>query len=107
MTKRQRAQAVELLRCAADIAANGDVGAALGTAAFHLDLIIVPGLAEALGKQDGHWVGLLRNGGPVHDHFVFDEKTQRVSDDAWLICGRNYHLCLLEAAMRVEDCEWP
>ncbi len=102
MTKRERAQVVELLKCAADIAANGDRGSALGIAAFHLDMISVPGLRSVPGfETDPHWVRLLRGRGPVRDR---DAKRKR---DDWHICGPGYEFCLLEAACRVELGEWP
>lgn len=96
MTKKQRAQVVELLRCAADLAVMGDRESPLGTAARELDSAIMP----FLRLRDGHWSELLRGNGPVQDY------PQRTPDTR-LICGTGYEFCLLEAAQRVEDGEWP
>jgi hypothetical protein len=96
MTKKQRAQVVELLRCAADLAANGDRASALGTAAFHLGVITLPFLESHFGR-DCHWVMMLRGRGPVWDS----------ADRKWQICGPGYEFCLLEAAQRVEEGSWP
>ena len=99
MTNKQRAEVVELLRCAADLAAMGDIHSALGAAAKRLDRLMLPYLVDAF-CGDAHWSNLVSNSGPV----------QNVSwspDDKRLVCGPGYHLCLLEAAQRVEDKEWP
>lgn len=95
ITPEHREQLVELLRCAADIAANGDRGSALGIAAFHMELIAVPALRD-WGATDSHWVTLLRGVGPVQD-----------AGTGYQICGAGYEWLLLEAAQRVESEEWP
>jgi hypothetical protein len=93
LTKKQRAEVVELLRCAADLAANGNRDAALGCAARHLDMT----MSYPLPVDDPHWAKYLRGDGPVQDQ----------PDRGWWICGPNYHLCLPEAAARVEEGSWP
>ena len=98
MTKSQRAQVVELLRCAADLAVMGDRGSALGTAAKALDMLEMPFLRNAI--SDGHWSNLIRGAGPVHDGGIVD-------GDVRLISGTGYEFCLLEAARRVEEKSWP
>ena len=100
MTKRERAQVVELLRCAADLAIQGDRSSALGTAASELDRCFMPFLRRC-GLRAGHWSELLRGVGPVADC------EQWPADDVRLICGTGYEFCLLEAAMRVEEGSWP
>lgn len=94
MTRKQRAQVVELLRCAADIAVNGDRGSALGAAAFRLDRVFMPFIRNITG--DSHWVSLLRGRGPVRDSQAL----------GYWICGDGYEWLLLEAALRVEQGEW-
>jgi hypothetical protein len=100
MTKRERAQVVELLRCAADNAVMGDRASALGDAARALDSCVLPFLGKH-GLRDGHWSELLRGRGPVND------AEQYIADDVRLICGTGYEFCLLEAAARVEEGTWP
>lgn len=95
MTKRQRAQVVELLRCAADLAVCGDRCSALDSAARHLELQMLPSLCPPL--RDGHWSELIRSPGPIRDSI----------DHRWEICGPGYEFCLLEAAQRVEEGSWP
>lgn len=92
MTKKQRAQVVELLRCAADIAVCGERDCALAFAAGRLDMRMMPFLVPHL--KDGHWSNLIDHG-PVRNHFD------------WLVCGDGYEFCLLEAAQRVEEGTWP
>lgn len=92
MTKRQRAQVVELLRCAAD--SDTDVNGE------------PRGMAIALWT-DGHWFG---------QSYM---RLHKVMHDAWYAAAKDlgiewpnrnhevYRLELLEAAQRVEDEEWP
>lgn len=94
MNKRERAQVVELLRCAADLAVQGNKDSALGDAARALDLIVMPWLRGP--KSDGHWSSLIRHDGPLQDG---DGST----GDLRLISGTGYEFCLLEAAQRVEE----
>lgn len=101
LTKKQRAEVVELLRCAADLCVQGDRSSALGVAASELDMRELPAcLVPPL--RESHWSELLRGGGPVRD----DDQPQRAGD-VRLICGTGYEFCLLEAAQRVEEGSWP
>ncbi len=95
MTKKQRAQVVELLRCAADLAVCGERDSALGFAAKRLDMQTIPFLVSK--HCDGHWSQLIRSHGPIRDSI----------DHKWQICGDGYEFCLLEAAQRVEEGSWP
>jgi hypothetical protein len=98
MTRRERAQVVELLRCAADNCITNVRESALGDAARALDRCVMPFLRSR--KSDGHWSNLILNDGPIHDG---DGST----GDVRLISGTGYEFCLLEAALRVEQGEWP
>ena len=97
MTKKQRAEVVELLRCAADIAVMGDMYSALGAAARRLDMLTLPWLVDICGE---HWSDLVFGRGPV-------QNGKSTPGDERYVSGPGYHLCLLEAAQRVEDKEWP
>lgn len=97
MTKRQRAQVVELLRCAADVAVMGDRGSALSSAASGLGRCSMPFLLPVIGAS--HWGALLRGKGPVTD--------AECNGDVRHVCGKGYEFCLLEAAQRVEEGSWP
>lgn len=95
LTKKQRAEVVELLRCAADNAIRDYYnGSALGVAAMHLGICTLPYLSPVLGS-DTHWSKLLRGRGPIQDA------------PPWFICAAGYEFCLLEAAQRVEEGSWP
>ena len=83
MTKRQREQVVELLRCAADNAITRRVEVALGDAALDLDRLSIGGR---------HWTEFL---GALYD------------TKAGVVCGSGYEFCLLELAQRVEEGSWP
>jgi hypothetical protein len=95
MTNEEREIVVELLRCAADLAINGDRDAALGKAAFELERIFMPFLRQHTG--DSHWVSLLDAPGPVKND---------APNGRW-ICGKGYEWVLLEAAQCVEEGRWP
>lgn len=92
MTKRQRDQVVELLRCAGDLALHHpDPKCALGNAASWTGNYCLDGIAAAC-NGDGHWTQLLR--------LVAATKSGEV-------CGAGYEWALLEAAQRVEDGDYP
>lgn len=97
MTKKQRAQVVELLRCAADIAVMGDIYSALGTAAKALDMLSIPWRDS---RGDNHWSSLVSSEGPVQNGVIS-------LTDKRLVSGPGYEFCLLEAAARVEEGGWP
>jgi hypothetical protein len=94
MTKKERAQVVELLRCAADLEINepNSRGCSLGDAGQHLRWDLVApracvsrlSLITAMGELEG----------------VVDGEPRLVS-------GTGYQWLLLEAALRVEQGEWP
>lgn len=94
MTKRERAQLVELLRCAGDIAVNGDRDAALGSAAVKTGILC--GLADSVRISHlDHWTALL------------NDLVRDCEGNGWLVCGPGYEFCLLEAAARVEEGSYP
>lgn len=84
MTKRERAQVVELLRCAADsLQSERDPGG------FH-------SAAYSLGHEPGSRI----------KRAAWDAKASCPGDGGCLDDDA-YLALLLEAAQRVEDCEWP
>ena len=85
MTRRQRAQVVELLRCAADLIATDERnrGSALSQSLMYLDSEVSWHVAQSVVRDS------------IYDwpHTCFG--------------GSNYEFALLEAALRVERMEWP
>lgn len=99
ITARQRAELVELLRCAADLAIRGDRYSALGSAVRILKRPRFPHLSPPL--VDSHWSSLLDPSGPGGGTRI------QAGSEAWFTCSETYHLWLLEAAARVEEGSWP
>lgn len=87
MTKKQRAQVVELLRCAADSRPDGIGLNGMFDTACWLDL--------SGDKQDAAWLAV--NAVP----------TRAATFCVVGFIDEEYRRCLLEAALRVERGEWP
>lgn len=94
MTKREREQVVELLRCAADLEINepNSRGCSLGDAGRHLDWELV---APRIGVSRLYLITIMGELEGVHD------------GEPQLVSGTGYQWLLLEAAARVEEGEYP